>query len=47
MFIAETKIEGELHPEWFRYVCLETKTSTEQNMHIEGICLYPVVNHPG
>lgn len=47
MFIAETGIEDDLRAEWFRYVCEEGKTAANLNIPIDGICLYPVVNHPG
>jgi hypothetical protein len=47
MFISETGIEDELRPEWFRYVCDEVATALLHDIPIEGICLYPIVNHPG
>jgi beta-glucosidase/6-phospho-beta-glucosidase/beta-galactosidase len=47
MFIAETGIEAELRPEWFDYVCGEAFAAIELGAPIEGICLYPVMNHPG
>lgn len=45
--IAETGIEDEARPEWFRYVAEETKIAEANGVRIEGICLYPIVNHPG
>ncbi len=47
LLIAETGIEDEKRPEWFRYVCEEVRTAIFQNILVEGICLYPIVNHPG
>jgi beta-glucosidase/6-phospho-beta-glucosidase/beta-galactosidase len=47
IFIAETGIEDDLRPSWFRYVCEEALAAIERGVPIEGICLYPVVNHPG
>jgi beta-glucosidase/6-phospho-beta-glucosidase/beta-galactosidase len=47
LLLAETGIEDDLRPEWFRYVFEETKAAAAAGVPIEGICLYPVVNHPG
>jgi len=46
-FIAETGIEDELRPKWFNYVCGEARAAAEAGVELEGICLYPIVNHPG
>ena len=45
--IAETGIENELRPKWFRYVCTEARAAFEDGVELQGICLYPIVNHPG
>jgi hypothetical protein len=34
-------------PSWFRYVCDEVAAAIAAGIGIEGICLYPIVNHPG
>ena len=47
LFIAETGIENEARPEWFRYVCEEARTAIENGVPVLGVCLYPIVNHPG
>lgn len=47
IFIAETGIEDELRPSWFRYVCDEAKAAISGGVQLEGICLYPILNHPG
>ena len=46
-FIAETGIEDDLRPEWFRYVATEARAALEAGVELQGICLYPIVNHPG
>lgn len=47
IFIAETGIEDEARPEWFRYVCEQVRIALSNGVPIEGICLYPIANHPG
>lgn len=47
IFVAETGIEDQLRPAWFRYVCEEVMAAIQSGVPVEGICLYPVVNHPG
>jgi hypothetical protein len=47
MIIAETGAENRLRPEWLRYVCEEAGAALANNVPIHGLCLYPVVNHPG
>lgn len=47
ILIAETGIENEERPDWFRYVCEEVETAKKKGVPVEGICLYPIVNHPG
>lgn len=46
-FIAETGIEDDLRPSWFRYVCNEAAAALQAGVDLNGICLYPIVNHPG
>lgn len=47
MLIAETGIEDEERSHWFRYICEETRIAQLNGVPLEGICLYPIVNHPG
>lgn len=47
LFIAETGIEDDRRPDWFSYMCDEVFTAVQEGVPVEGICLYPVVNHPG
>ncbi|WP_320194945.1 glycosyltransferase [Agrobacterium rosae] len=47
IFIAETGIEGDRRASWASYIHQEVTAATKQGVPIEGICLYPIVNHPG
>ncbi|HEX7295888.1 MAG TPA: hypothetical protein VF251_09075 [Pyrinomonadaceae bacterium] len=47
MFVAETGIEDEARPSWFRYVCKQVRAAMRGGVQLEGVCLYPIVNHPG
>lgn len=47
LFIAETGIEDEKRPSWFRYICEQVRIAIEAGVPVEGICLYPIANHPG
>ncbi len=47
VLIAETGIEDEARPDWFRYISEEVRAAQSNDILIEGICLYPVINHPG
>lgn len=47
LFLAETGIENQERPDWFRWVCRQVATAIQNGVPIEGICLYPIVNHPG
>jgi beta-glucosidase/6-phospho-beta-glucosidase/beta-galactosidase len=47
LFVAETGIEDETRPAWFRYMCREVYAAIAAGVPVEGICLYPIVNHPG
>jgi hypothetical protein len=47
LVIAETGIEDDERPTWFRYVCEQTAIAAANGVDINGVCLYPVVNHPG
>lgn len=47
IFVAETGIEDDLRPSWFRYICQEVLAAIEAGVPVEGVCLYPIVNHPG
>jgi beta-glucosidase/6-phospho-beta-glucosidase/beta-galactosidase len=47
LFIAETGIEAGLRAPWLRYICNEVHDAIDAGVPVEGICLYPVMNHPG
>jgi beta-glucosidase/6-phospho-beta-glucosidase/beta-galactosidase len=47
IFVAETGIEDERRPEWLAYICDEVITALRSGIPIEGVCLYPILNHPG
>jgi beta-glucosidase/6-phospho-beta-glucosidase/beta-galactosidase len=47
MFVAETGIEDEARPAWLRYIGSEVRAAMLYGTPVEGICLYPIVNHPG
>lgn len=47
MFISETGTEGDERAAWLRYVSLETCAALAGGVPLHGICLYPVVDHPG
>ncbi len=47
IFLAETGIEDKTRPAWLRYICNEVFAAAAAGVPIEGICLYPILNHPG
>ena len=47
ILIAETGIEDDERAGWFRYVCDQAAIALQNGVQLEGICLYPIVNHPG
>ena len=47
IFIAETGIEDDTRPAWLRYICKEVLTAMTAGVPVEGVCLYPILNHPG
>ena len=47
MFIAETGIEDDTRPAWLRYMCNEVYGAIAAGVPVQGICLYPILNHPG
>ena len=46
-YIAETGCEGAFRPYWLRYVADEVRLAQAQGVALGGICLYPVISHPG
>ena len=47
LLLAETGIEDEERPEWFRYVCEQARAAIGLGVDLRGVCLYPICNHPG
>lgn len=47
IFVAETGIEDDTRPAWLRYIFKEVLTSMTAGVPVEGVCIYPIVNHPG
>ncbi len=47
ILIAETGTEGARRASWFRYVAAEVARARQRGVPVEGICLYPVLDHPG
>jgi len=47
VFVAETGIEDQARPAWLRYIGGEVRRAIHEGVPVQGLCLYPVVNHPG
>lgn len=47
LFVAETGIEDDTRPAWLRYMCKEVFGAMVAGVPVEGVCLYPILNHPG
>jgi hypothetical protein len=47
VFVAETSIEGAPRAAWLRHICEEVRAAILMGVPVEGICLYPVLSHPG
>lgn len=47
LFVAETGTEGDARAGWFHYVCEEVRSAIRNGVPVHGICLYPILNHPG
>ncbi len=47
LFIAETGIEDETRPAWLRYMANEAAAAIALGLPLEGLCIYPILNHPG
>ncbi|MBA3779239.1 MAG: beta-glucosidase [Chloroflexi bacterium] len=46
-FVGETCATGERRGPWLRYVAAEVRAARLAGAAVEGICLYPIVDHPG
>ncbi len=47
VLIAETGSENRLRVSWLRYVCQQARAALREGLPLQGICLYPILNHPG
>ncbi len=47
IFIAETGIEGDERAPWLNHVMTEVRRAQAIGVPIAGVCLYPVLDHPG
>ncbi len=47
MFIAETGAEDDNRPGWLQYMASEARALLQEGIPLEGLCLYPILNHPG
>ena len=45
--VSETGTEDAKRPEWFAYISEEVRHAARLGVPMEGICLYPILNHPG
>ena len=42
-----TGIEDAARPAWLAYVGEEVRAAVSAGVDVQGICLYPILNHPG
>ena len=47
LLVAETGAEDRARASWLRYVCQEVEAALALDVPLQGICLFPIVNHPG
>lgn len=47
LLISETGAEDDLRAPWFSEVFRQTQQARAAGVPLQGLCLYPVVNHPG
>ncbi len=47
LFVAETGAESFMRPEWLSYVGREARAAMHAGVPLEGICWYPILDHPG
>ncbi len=47
ILIAETGIEGDRRASWIQYVVVEASAAIAAGVPLEGVCLYPILDHPG
>ncbi len=47
ILVSETGTEDDERGEWFTYIAGEVKEAHKLGIPVHGICLYPILNHPG
>lgn len=47
IFVSETGTENDERAPWFAYIATECRLAMEKGVPLEGICIYPILNHPG
>ncbi len=47
VFIAETGTENEARPQWLAMIAREARAALLAGVPLEGMCIYPICNHPG
>ena len=47
MMLAETGTEGARRAAWFDHVMTQTHHARRRGVRVEGVCLYPIADHPG
>jgi hypothetical protein len=47
LFVSETGTENEDRPDWLAYIAGEVRAAVASGVPVQGICLYPILNHPG
>jgi len=47
LFVAETGAENRVRAGWLKYVCGEVQAAIQEGTPVHGVCLYPILNHPG
>ncbi len=47
IFVAETGIEGDARAAWLAHIADEVGQARRLGVPVEGICLYPILDHPG
>ena len=47
IFVAETGIEDDRRASWLASIGTEVRAARQAGVPVEGICLYPIADHPG
>ena len=47
LFVSETGTENDDRPAWFAYIATEVRAAVDLGVPLQGLCLYPILNHPG